>query len=129
MRHFATVSKGVPTKNVALLPIYKVARYLRSKTLKGEFIMQLIQPLPTIFYPLSNRCNWRYWYKLSNDSYVTRDFQTVTQCLKMYKHCSTYNIEFKASPKINWHTSCSLLNLFFKRLSDRKQKIKINKKK
>ena len=91
--------------------------------------MKLVQPLPTIYYPLSERCNWRYWYQLSNEEYVTKDFQTVAQCLKMYKHCSTFNIEFKASPKMNWHGSCSLLNLFFKRLSDRSpepQKNKIN---
>ena len=89
--------------------------------------MQLEQPLQTIYYPLSNRCNWRYWYQLDNEEYVMKDFQTIVQCLKMYKHCSTFNIEFKASPKINWHGSCSLLNLFFKRLSDREVKTHENK--
>lgn len=119
MRRFATVSKSMPIENVAFLPNSIMAWNLHSKTPKGEFIMKLYHPLQTIYYPLSDRCNWRYWYQLANEEYITKDFQTITQCLKMYKHCSTYNIEFKASPKINWHTSCSLLNLFFKRLSDR----------
>lgn len=87
--------------------------------------MKLDQPLQTIYYPYYERRNWCYWYRLSNGRYITKNFVTVGDCLRMYQHCKLYDIEFRAMPRSEnsfWHRICSLrflLNLFFKRLSDR----------
>lgn len=95
--------------------------------------MKLDQPLSTIYYPYYERQNWCYWYRLSNGDYITRNFVTVGDCLRMYEHCKFHGIEFRAMPRSEysfWHSCCSLrvlLNLFFKRLSDRSPENEENK--
>lgn len=56
-------------------------------------------PLPTLFYPFIERCNWKYWYQLSNGDYIIKDRATLPECIQMYCHCKRCSIPFKATPR------------------------------
>jgi len=78
--------------------------------------------LPTIYYPLNNRCNFTYWVKLKTGRYCITKRATLTECVRAFLGSRAYGLTFKAQPcsNMNQLARLLLLYLFYNRLTDRK---------
>lgn len=75
--------------------------------------------LPTLFYSIKNRKNWKLCYKLNDGTWETLDYISIHKCSVMLVYCAKLGIEARSRIR-GCNRDLILLNLFSNMLTDRK---------